>query len=118
MAYKTIIGLEIHVELKTKTKMFCHCKNEFGEEANTNVCPICLGLPGALPQVNKEAINSAIKAGLAMNCKIHQHTRFDRKSYFYADLVKGYQITQDELPLCYEGHINIEDEDGNDKRLD
>lgn len=115
MAYKTIIGLEIHVELKTKTKMFCHCKNEFGEEANTNVCPICLGLPGALPQVNEEAINYAIKAGLAMNCKIHQHTRFDRKSYFYADLVKGYQITQDELPLCYEGYVNIEDEDGNDK---
>lgn len=117
MAYKTIIGLEIHVELKTKTKMFCHCKNEFGEEANTNVCPICLGLPGALPQVNEEAINYAIKAGLAMNCKIHQHTRFDRKSYFYADLVKGYQITQDELPLCYEGYVNIEDKDGNDKKI-
>ena len=117
MAYKTIIGLEIHVELKTKTKMFCHCKNEFGEEANTNVCPICLGLPGALPQVNEEAINYAIKAGLAMNCKINQHTRFDRKSYFYADLVKGYQITQDELPLCYEGYVNIEDEDGNDKKI-
>lgn len=117
MAYKTIIGLEIHVELKTKTKMFCHCKNEFGEEANTNVCPICLGLPGALPQVNEEAINYAIKAGLAMNCKIHQHTRFDRKSYFYADLVKGYQITQDELPLCYEGYVNIEDEEGNDKKI-
>lgn len=117
MAYKTIIGLEIHVELKTKTKMFCHCKNEFGEEANTNVCPICLGLPGALPQVNEEAINYAIKAGLAMNCKIHQQTRFDRKSYFYADLVKGYQITQDELPLCYEGYVNIEDEDGNDKKI-
>lgn len=117
MAFKTIIGLEIHVELKTKTKMFCHCKNEFGEEANTNVCPICLGLPGALPQVNEEAINYAIKAGLAMNCKIHQHTRFDRKSYFYADLVKGYQITQDELPLCYEGYVNIEDEDGNDKKI-
>lgn len=117
MAYKTIIGLEIHVELKTKTKMFCHCKNEFGEEANTNVCPICLGLPGALPQVNEEAINYAIKAGLAMNCNIHQHTRFDRKSYFYADLVKGYQITQDELPLCYEGYVNIEDEDGNDKKI-
>lgn len=117
MAYKTIIGLEIHVELKTKTKMFCHCKNEFGEEANTNVCPICLGLPGALPQVNEEAINYAIKAGLAMNCNIHQHTRFDRKSYFYADLVKGYQITQDELPLCYEGYVNIEDEEGNDKKI-
>ena len=117
MAYKTIIGLEIHVELKTKTKMFCHCKNEFGEEANTNVCPICLGLPGALPQVNEEAINYAIKAGLAMNCNIHQHTRFDRKSYYYADLVKGYQITQDELPLCYEGYVNIEDEDGNDKKI-
>lgn len=117
MAYKTIIGLEIHVELKTKTKMFCHCKNEFGEEANTNVCPICLGLPGALPQVNEEAINYAIKAGLAMNCNIHQHTRFDRKSYFYADLVKGYQITQDELPLCYEGYVNIEDGDGNDKKI-
>ena len=117
MAYKTIIGLEIHVELKTKTKMFCHCKIEFGEEANTNVCPICLGLPGALPQVNEEAINYAIKAGLAMNCKIHEHTRFDRKSYFYADLVKGYQITQDELPLCYEGYVNIEDEDGNDKKI-
>ena len=97
--------------------MFCHCKNEFGEEANTNVCPICLGLPGALPQVNEEAINYTIKAGLAMNCKIHQHTRFDRKSYFYADLVKGYQITQDELPLCYEGYVNIEDEDGNDKMI-
>ncbi|OZV13313.1 Asp-tRNA(Asn)/Glu-tRNA(Gln) amidotransferase GatCAB subunit B [Tissierella sp. P1] len=108
MSYKTIIGLEIHVELATKTKMFCSCVNAFGGEANTHCCPVCIGLPGALPVINKTAVEYAIKAGIAFNSKITTKTRMDRKNYFYSDLVKGYQISQDDLPLCDGGYIEIE----------
>ncbi len=115
MAYKTIIGLEIHTELMTKTKMFCSCANAFGSEANTNCCPVCLGLPGALPVINETAIEYAIKAGIAFNSNIITNTRMDRKNYFYSDLVKGYQISQDDLPLCEGGYVEIELGDGTKK---
>lgn len=105
--YKTLIGLEIHVELSTKTKMFCSCKNEFGALPNTNICEVCLGHPGTLPRINKKAIEYAVKAGLALNCTINKETKMDRKKYFYSDLVKGFQISQDNKPLCTEGYIEI-----------
>lgn len=108
MGYKTIIGLEIHNELMTKTKMFCSCTNEFGSEANTHCCPVCIGLPGALPVINKTAIEYAIKAGIAFNSKINTSTRMDRKNYYYADLVKGYQISQDDIPLCEGGYVELD----------
>lgn len=112
MAYQTIIGLEIHSELLTESKMFCSCKNVFGAEPNTHCCPTCLGMPGTLPRVNKFAVECAIKAGLSLNCEISNYSRMDRKNYFYPDLVKGYQITQDEIPLCIGGYIEIETETG------
>lgn len=115
MAYKTLIGLEIHVELATETKMFCGCANSFGGEANTHCCPVCLGLPGSLPVINKRAIEYAIKAGIAFNSKINTKTKMDRKNYFYADLPKGYQTSQDEIPLCEGGYIEIELEEGTKK---
>lgn len=112
MAYKTLIGLEIHVELSTKTKMFCSCANEFGKDANTQCCPVCLGLPGALPVVNKSALEYAIRAGLAFNCNIATHSMMDRKNYFYPDLVKGFQITQADVPLCSGGYIEVDSKNG------
>jgi len=111
MGYKTLIGIEIHVELMTKKKMFCNCKNEFGGDANTHVCPVCLGLPGALPVMDKEALEFSIRAGLAFNSEIEKEVRTDRKNYFYPDLTKGYQISQADLPLCKGGHLDIEIED-------
>lgn len=108
MKTKTIIGLEIHVEMATDTKMFCSCKNEFGAVPNTNVCPVCLGHPGALPQMNEKAVELAVMAGLAFNCNIRNDQKMDRKKYFYPDLVKGYQITQFDKPYATNGFLELE----------
>ncbi|HBM74575.1 MAG TPA: Asp-tRNA(Asn)/Glu-tRNA(Gln) amidotransferase GatCAB subunit B [Clostridiaceae bacterium] len=112
MNYETIIGLEVHAELSTATKIYCGCSTEFGGEPNTHCCPVCLGLPGSLPKVNKKVVEYAIRAGLATNCSITQISSMARKNYFYPDCPKDYQITQDEYPLCTEGFIEIENEGG------
>lgn len=106
--YEAVIGLEVHVELRTKTKTFCACPNVFGSEPNTNVCPICLGLPGVLPVLNQTVLEYALRTGLALNCEIASFSKFDRKNYFYPDLPKNYQISQYDLPLCCNGYLGIE----------
>jgi aspartyl-tRNA(Asn)/glutamyl-tRNA(Gln) amidotransferase subunit B len=106
--YEAVIGLEVHAQLLTKTKIFCGCSTRFGDAPNTNTCPVCLGLPGTLPVLNKRAVELAMQAALALNCTVHEHSRFARKNYFYPDLPKGYQISQYELPLATGGYIEIE----------
>lgn len=106
--YETVIGLEVHCELATKTKIFCGCTTEFGGEPNTHVCPVCAGMPGTLPVLNKQVVAYALSAGVALNCDITQHCKFDRKNYFYPDLPKAYQISQLYLPICRNGHVDIE----------
>jgi aspartyl-tRNA(Asn)/glutamyl-tRNA(Gln) amidotransferase subunit B len=115
--WETVIGLECHVELSTKTKMFCGCRNEFGAEPNTNTCPVCLGHPGSLPVPNREAIASIVKIGLALDCRIAPHSLFHRKNYFYPDMPKNFQISQYDLPICVGGHLDVELPDGGMKRV-
>jgi aspartyl-tRNA(Asn)/glutamyl-tRNA(Gln) amidotransferase subunit B len=114
--YEPVIGLEVHVQLLTNTKIFCGCSTRFGDEPNANTCPVCLGLPGTLPVLNKRVIEMASRASLALNCTVHEHSRFARKNYFYPDLPKGYQISQYELPLATGGWVEV-DVDGARKRI-
>ena len=111
MDYEAVIGLEVHVHLKTKTKAFCACSTEFGQEPNSQACPVCLGFPGSLPVLNKVALDYAIKVALALNCKVQEYTKFDRKNYFYPDLPKNYQISQYDLPLSKDGFLDIDTDD-------
>ena len=115
--YEEIIGLEVHAELSTKTKIFCSCPTEFGADVNTHICPICTAMPGALPVLNEKVVEYAVKAGLATNCTISQDSKNDRKNYFYPDLPKSYQISQFDKPLCNNGYIEIEDDFGNPKKI-
>ena len=111
-AYEMVIGLEVHCELKTKTKIFCGCSTAFGAEPNTQCCPVCMGMPGSLPVLNRQVVEYAVKAGMATNCTISRFSKEDRKNYFYPDLPKAYQISQYDLPLCEHGWLDIETADG------
>ena len=108
MAYEAVIGLEVHAQLLTQSKLFCGCSTRFGAEPNTQVCAVCVALPGTLPVLNARAVELAIRAGLALGCAIREHSVLARKNYFYPDLPKGYQISQYELPLCEHGSLEIE----------
>jgi aspartyl-tRNA(Asn)/glutamyl-tRNA(Gln) amidotransferase subunit B len=112
LGYEMVIGLEVHVELKTATKIFCGCSTRFGAPPNTQICPVCTGMPGSLPVLNRQVVDYAVLAGLATNCKIAGYSKQDRKNYFYPDLPKAYQISQYDLPLCTEGYLDIETEAG------
>ncbi|HIW67956.1 Asp-tRNA(Asn)/Glu-tRNA(Gln) amidotransferase subunit GatB [Dietzia aerolata] len=116
--FDPVMGMEVHVELHTATKMFCGCPTAFGAEPNTQVCPVCIGLPGALPVVNRQAVEWAIKIGLALNCSIAPHSRFARKNYFYPDQPKNYQISQYDEPIAHDGYLDVELEDGTTWRVD
>jgi len=116
MNYEAVIGLEVHLHLKTRSKAFCGCSTEFGKEPNAQTCPVCLGFPGSLPVLNRQALDYAIKTGIALNCKIQEFTKFDRKNYFYPDLPKNYQISQYDFPLATGGFLDIEIE-GKTKRI-
>jgi aspartyl-tRNA(Asn)/glutamyl-tRNA(Gln) amidotransferase subunit B len=116
MKYEAVIGLEIHCELKTKTKIFCGCATEFGADQNTHVCPVCLGMPGVLPTVNQRVVEFGIKAGLATNCEINKYSKFDRKNYYYPDLPKNWQTSQYDLPIAEHGWVDI-DVEGEKKRI-
>lgn len=115
--YEVVIGLEVHAELSTKTKIFCSCSTEFGSEPNTHTCPICMAMPGTLPVLNEKVVEYAVKAGLATNCEIARRSKNDRKNYFYPDLPKSYQISQFDQPLCEHGYVEIEDDEGNPKKV-
>ena len=115
--YETIVGLEIHAELSTKTKIFCSCPTEFGGEPNTHCCPICMAMPGTLPVLNEKVVEYAVKAGLATGCTISKDSKNDRKNYYYPDLPKSYQISQFDKPLCNHGAVEIEDDEGNKKEI-
>src|SRR5207248_462947 len=114
--YEAVIGLECHAQLLTNSKLFCSCSTKFGEPPNMNTCPVCLGLPGALPVLNRAAVAMAVKAGLGVNCKINPESQWSRKNYFYPDLPKGYQISQYDRPLCQHGYIEIS-ADGSRKKI-
>jgi len=115
--YEAVIGLEVHAQLLTSSKAFCSCSTKFGLPPNTNVCPVCLGMPGTLPVLNKKVVEFAVKLGLATNCKIRRYSIFARKNYFYPDLPKGYQISQYEEPICYDGYVEIELKEGVKKKI-
>lgn len=110
--YEIVMGLEVHCELSTKTKIFCSCSTEFGKDPNENCCPVCMAMPGTLPVLNEGVVEYAVKAGLATNCNIQKNSRSDRKNYFYPDIPKAYQISQVDYPICYEGYVEIETEEG------
>ena len=115
--YEMVVGLEVHAELSTKTKIFCSCPTDFGGTPNTHCCPVCMAMPGALPVLNEKVVEYAIKAGLATNCKIASTSKNDRKNYFYPDLPKSYQISQFDMPLCEEGYVEIDLENGEKKKI-
>ncbi len=115
--YEAVIGLEVHAELSTKTKIFCSCANEFGGDPNTHICPVCTAMPGSLPVLNEKVVEYAVKAGLATNCTISKDSKNDRKNYFYPDTPKAYQISQYDKPLCENGYVEIETADGNKKEI-
>ncbi|MEZ4603960.1 MAG: hypothetical protein R2861_11340 [Desulfobacterales bacterium] len=117
MEFEPVIGLEVHSQLKTRTKIFCSCSTRFGADPNTHVCPVCLGMPGVLPVLNKTVVEYAMRMALATSCTITRQSRFARKNYFYPDLPKGYQISQYEFPIAENGHVIITLEDGTQKRI-
>jgi aspartyl-tRNA(Asn)/glutamyl-tRNA(Gln) amidotransferase subunit B len=117
LKYKVIVGLEIHVQLKTSSKMFCSCAVEFGQQGNSRVCPVCLGMPGSLPVMNKLALEHSVLAAMALNCKIARFTKWDRKSYYYPDLPKNYQISQYDMPFSEHGYITIPSSEGDTKKV-
>ena len=111
-SYTPVIGLEVHVQLATASKLFCGCSTQFGAEPNTQTCPICIGMPGTLPVMNREAYELALKTAVALKCEIPEFTKWDRKQYYYPDLPKGYQISQYDLPMSASGSLEISDEAG------